>query len=455
MSEKTVKAGSAEVVLEVPLFAELAGYGPFFGRRNLGCRDALYCRVFSLSDGARRNLLIVSDVLSTDAAECRFMRKQLAATFNLCEEGILFMGTHTHSAPLIGSSSIGYGEVCPEFVAGWRKSVFAAVKTALADEETLHAFAGRAKLRKKLGQNRADPQNGHCDPEIRWVKLQRKDGSVKALLHNHAMHGVVFGRQQRLASADWMGDANRKIKERKLAEIPFFLYGCAGDINVIWTHPKPEERELNLEWISQSYVDDLQLSLAEGGQELNLAPLAAAMQSCELPTEPVSAAQLRGDAARLLAKLPSPHAALLQYMHDRMLEMAVLKDQGHKFACRQDLQYLGMGDLALFAIPGEPFIALGEKIMQEAKSRFPLALSCANGAAGYFPSPEMFARYPEQLCCDDYGAFGFYEVWFGPSKHRAKLKANIVEFITQSLLALESKNDAALNKSGEGNPKPI
>ncbi|MFA6929760.1 MAG: hypothetical protein WCT05_05490, partial [Lentisphaeria bacterium] len=325
--------------------------------------------------------------------------------------------------------------VCPEFVENWRKAVSAVVAEALANEEEIRAFAGKATIRKSLGENRADPQHGHTDGAIRWIKFIRPDGSVKILLHNHAMHGVVFGRQ-RLVSADWMGDANRKIKARGLAEMPFFLYGCSGDINVIWTHPKPEERDKNLEWISESYVDDLQNGLA-GGVEINLSPLSGVLETVELPSEPVISVELRETAAKLLAKLPSEYGGLLQYTHDRMIEMAVMAEEGHDFRVFQDLQVLRMGDLAVYAIPGEPFLALGESVMQEAPFQFPLAVSVANGDAGYFPTPEMFRQYPDPFCCDDFGAFGFYEVWFGPGLLRAKFKPDIVDFITRKLLSLK------------------
>ncbi len=437
MSSNRIKVGCAEKIIDVPLFAELAGYGPFLGRRNLGVRDPIYCRALSFSDGHRRNLIVVSDVMASNDRECRAMRHCLAESYGLEPGGILFVATHTHSAPLTGPSDIGYGEVCPEFVENWRKTVSAVVGEALANEEEIRAFAGRAPIRKTLGQNRADPEHGHTDPAIRWVKFIRGDGTVKVLLHNHAMHGVVFGRQ-RLVSADWMGDANRKIKARGLAEIPFFLYGCSGDINVIWTHPKPEERDKNLDWISESYVDDLENDLVRGN-EIALGPVSAVLETVGFPTEPVIAAELRGTAAKLLAKLPSEHGILLQYIHDRMIEMAVMAEHGHDFRAVHDLQVLRMGDLAIYAIPGEPFLALGETVMKEAPFVFPLAVSVANGDAGYFPTPEMFERYPDPFCCDDFGAFGFYEVWFGPGLLRPKFKPEIVEFITKKLLSLSEK----------------
>ncbi len=433
------RIGCAENVLDVPLFAELAGYGPFLGRRNIGVRDPIFCRALTVSDGHSRNVMIVSDIMASNDEACRSMRRSLAKRFGLRPEGILFAAVHTHSAPLTGPSDIGYGEVCPEFVKNWRKTVVRTVGEAIAKEEKVRAFAGCAPIRKQIGQNRADPAGGHTDPSIRWIKFVRADGSVKVLLHNHSMHGVVFGRQK-FVSGDWMGDANRKIRARGLAEIPFFLYGCSGDINVIWTH-RPEEAGKNLDWISESYVNDLENDL-ENGTEIQLAPLGSVLETVRFPVEPVVPAELRENATALLKKLPSEFGVLLQYMHDRMIEMAVLAERGFRFRAEHDLQFLRMGDWAVYSVPGEPFLAVGETVMKQAPFRFPLAVSVANGDAGYFPTRTMFEKYPTPFCCDDFGAFGFYEVWFGPGLHRPKFKPGIVEFLTQKLLALPDQEKA-------------
>ncbi|MFA7184716.1 MAG: hypothetical protein WC082_07485, partial [Victivallales bacterium] len=209
--------------------------------------------------------------------------------------------------------------------------------------------------------------------------------------------------------------------------------GCSGDINVIRTHPKQPEK--NLDWISESYVDDLENDL-DNGVEITLGPLAATLETCEFPTEPVVAVELRDTAAKLLAKLPSEYGVLLQYVHDRMLEMAVLAEQGHDFRVIRDFQVLRMGDLAVYAIPGEPFLAVGGTLMSEAPFKFPLAVSVANGDAGYFPTKAMFEKFPTAFDCDDWGAFGFYEVWFGPGLHRPKFKPEIADFIIKKLLSL-------------------
>ena len=431
-----VLAGAAASVVEVPLFAELGGYGPFRGRRNIGVRDPLYCRVLTVNDGTRRNVIVITDMIASSQLHCRLLRMELAEEFSLFPESIMFAGTHTHSGPSIASCDVGYGEPSAEFAENWRAAVKANLRAAIANEEVVRAFCGKAPVRKALGSRRTMGGDKHTDPHIRFVKFCREDGSVKVLLHNHAMHGVVFG-PQLYVSADWMGDANRKIKERKLCDIPLFLYGTAGDVNVIWTHQGPE-RDKNLDWISESYTDDLEAALDQC-EEIPLFKVQSVLQSIELPTEKVNADEYRSVAEVLKEKAQKGlgDVKLLNFIHDRMIEMAVMAERGHDFRVIRDFQIFRMGGLEIFAIPGEAFLQIGEELMAKAESRFSLALSVANGDSGYFPDREMFERYPTVFDCDDFGAFGFYEVWFGPGQLRAKYKPEISAFIVEKLLELE------------------
>ena len=97
-----------------------------------------------------------------------------------------------------------------------------------------------------------------------------------------------------------------------------------------------------------------------------------------------------------------------------------------------------MGDLSVSAVPGEPFLAVGEAVRAGSEGKFPLAVSVANGDAGYYPPREMFEQYPSIFDNDDFGAFGFYEVWFGPGLLRPKFQPHIVDFISSTLLKMEN-----------------
>lgn len=416
--------GCSEKALEVPLFTELYGYGPFKGRRNRGTRDPLYCRAVCFSDGQRKLLVIGTDAVVTDDTDARILRVQISAELGILPQDILFSGTHTHSGPAM-SFGIGWGEMDPEYLAHWRATVRRMACKAVADLSPVQALAGRAPIRKALGSNRADPEKNETDPEIRFVRFLRPDGQVKLLLHNHGMHGVVFGPAQMLVSADWMGETNRLIRERGLAEMPFFFNGAAGDVNVLWTH-KPEQRDENLAWIAASYIDDLAEAL-DTAQEIAVTPLDGKLETFEFPTVQEDAGTLRKNAELLRETWP--------FAADRYLEMAELADRGHDFRVLKDLQRLRIGDLAFYAFPGEPFTRLGREIMD--KSPYPMAMPVgyANGNGRYFPTPETFDRFP--VVNPDKFGYGYYEIWAGGGRYMPRYQRNIAEFIIGKLLSFD------------------
>ena len=426
----SIEVGVAENALKVPLFAELYGYGPFKGRRNIGTRDPLYCRVMSVTDGDRRNLIVTTDAVVTDDLDARILRARLSIEHGILPQGILFAGTHTHSGPAM-SFGIGWGEMDQEYLDHWRATVMKTAAEAIGNEEEIRAFAGRSPITTKIGYNRADKEKNQTDPEIRWIRLVRKDGSVKALVHNHGMHGVVFNAMQKRVSADWMGEANRLIREKKLAEIPFFIYGAAGDINFKWTRPgaPPEERESDLAYAGSRYVEDLAAGMESGGEEIRLDPIQSAFDTFEFPTCVETAEQLRRNAE--LMKDIWPFAA------DRYVEMAVLADRGKDFRVIKDLQVLRMGDFALYAFPGEPFIQLGLDIMEKSPFAYAMPVGVANGNGRYFPIPETFARNP--IINPEKFDYGYYEIWAGAGRYMPRYRENIADFIVGNLLAMKLK----------------
>ncbi|OQA82749.1 MAG: hypothetical protein BWY31_03097 [Lentisphaerae bacterium ADurb.Bin242] len=422
-----MKIGIAETTLNVPLFAELYGYGPFLGRRNRGTRDPLYCRVMSFTDGRRRNMIVVTDGVVTDDGEARALRTKIAKEFETEPDGIMFAATHTHSGPAM-SSGIGWGEKSEEYLRHWRRTVIATVRKALQSEEEVTAFAGIAPLSRKLGVNRVNPKRP-TDPSIRWIQFKRKNGTVKALLHNHGMHGVVFGRTL-LVSADWMGEANRLIKSRKLADTPFFLYGAAGNINTEPCCKQETEGEELLKRIGKSYVDDLEKSLKAGGKEISLHPLQNALERVRMPTVEEDSAQMRENAETVRKINP--------FLADRFEEMAILHDRGKRFPVRLDLQVLRMGDVAVYAFPGEPFVELGRRIMEESAFPFAMPVGVANGNGRYFPTPETFDMFPDGLATRK-ASYGFYEIYQGAGRFMPRYDRNIADFIVTRLLNLNLK----------------
>lgn len=423
-----VKVGAYESALRVPLFAELYGYGPFLGRRNRGTHDALYCRALTFFDGERRIIIVVTDAVVTDDGEARNLRTEIAREHHIFPGGIMLAGTHTHSGPAM-AIGIGWGERSEEYLAHWRQTVLDTVRKAIASEEYVTAVAGKAILTQKLGINRVTG-SGPTDDSIRWVRLYRADGSTKALLHNHGMHGVVFGREMLLVSADWMGEANRLIKERNLADTPVFLQGAAGNINTEPCCLNYEKGEPELRRIGKAYVDDLEKSLKNGGKEIELLPLRGVLESLELPTVQETPEQMRKNAEVIRdAK---------KFLADRFEEMAILAEQGETFRTAPDFQVLQLGELAIYTFPGEPFFESGQRIMNESPYPFPLVCAMANGNNRYFPTIETYRMFPNGIASENRG-YGFYEIYQGAGCFKLRYRENIADYIVDNLLDMKPR----------------
>ena len=128
MKTGTAKVGCCASIIDVPLFTELYGYGPFLGRRNRGVLDRLYCRCASFYDNNARVIIISNDLVTMDR-ECAWeVREKISRKTGTPPHNIMVCGSHTHSGPTI-SKGIGWGELDPAFVANWVKT---AVRTAVA-----------------------------------------------------------------------------------------------------------------------------------------------------------------------------------------------------------------------------------------------------------------------------------------------------------------------------------
>ncbi len=426
------KIGCAEKVLEVPLFVELFGYGYFDGRRNRGTTEPLYCRVASLNDGSKRALIVYTDTCVACHNTFPAMRKEIAARFGIDYNYITMLATHTHSAPVLGDGGYGFGYPDHDFIESWKKLVFELVGAAIADEEEIaEAFAGKVPLSERISRNRVDKVNGITDPDIRWVKFTRADGSCKLLIHNHGAHPICAnGVERKSVSADWPGAVNRIIQAEKIAEFPILLLGPCGDTNSFPTDLDTGSAN-SAEEIARKYVPDLQKSLVSGGTKLTDLKLRAQLRNVRMPDVPHSAARMREDAEKL-RKINEWNGELA----NRLEEMAMCVEAGKDLGRNLDFQVLRIGEASFFFIPGELFLEGGMELMKQAAGKFPLLATVANDGGGYFPSEEVMKMYPTVE--SHHGSlFGFYEVFSYPAAFAYRYADNVLPFITETLLDIE------------------
>ncbi len=434
------KAGCAEQMLDVPLFTELYGYGPYAGRRNTGVHEPLYCRAFSFYDGEKRAMIIYSDLCSTDDQYAREMRAAIASRLRINPEGIAFAATHTHSGPAMSADSPDTSGIRnAEFQNYWKQVVLKVAIQAFHDEEKIaFAEAGKASLARPIGTNRVEPEKNITDPAIRWMRFFRPDGTVKLLIHNHGVHGIAdSGPLYKKASSDWMGAANRIIRERKLADYALFLQGPAGDINTRTTCAA-EKRETVGSELAEEYVGYLAGGLSSGAP-VEISKIAFGLKTFEFPTIKQTSDELRKDAAAFRAKGKTEREKDYWAINaSRLEEMALMADEGYELGISHDLQVIRLGETTFFFVPGELYIEPGLELLNGSTAKNAFAATLSNGNGVYIFTEKSALRYPTPFTQAE-KLFGYYEIYGYMHQLRFKYQNHIASFVVNNLLNMEVK----------------
>ena len=435
-----LKIGCAEQKLDVPLFVELYGYGPYAARRNTGTHEVLYCRAFSFYDGQKRAMVIYSDLCTSDDLFARRMRMEIATRLRINPAGITFVATHTHSAPALNHGSAETSGICnTAFEEYWQKTVLRLAEEALLQEEEISSVqTGKAPLERPIGANRVDREKNVTDPAIRWMRFFRKDGSVKLLIHNHGVHGIADGGTlTRKVSSDWMGKANRLIREQSLADFALFFQGAAGDINT-----RESCRDASTESVGMNLASEYVRSLAadfENGKDVTVDKISFALETFEFPSVRQTAAELREEVKFFRPR--GRNEKEIEYWEInacRLEEMALLVEKGYDLGNYRDLQVLHLGEAQFYFIPGEFFVEPGMKLLENASSPDSFIVTCANGAGRYYVSEEVALRYPSAKT-EAKQLYGYYEIYGYMHGLAFKYQNNVSQFIIDSLLAMKVK----------------
>jgi len=233
-----------------------------------------------------------------------------------------------------------------------------------------------------------------------------------------------------LVSADWMGAANRIIKERKLADMPLFVLAPCGDVNPYISCSKLQN-DTAADFIAGQYIADLEKDIANGGEEIIDAKISTRLKTFAFPDVPQTADELRRDAETIREKMGNRAA--------RLDEMAILLEHGRDLHPYHDLQVIRIGEISMYFIPGEFFVESGKELMEKSPSNHPLIATVANGWGGYLPSESNMRNYPtlESIKdCKNNCAFGYYEIYGYMYSHQFKYRDDIAFFIINTLLTM-------------------
>ncbi len=429
-------------------YAEKNRYRPFDG-----VLSDLYAGAMAIgSAGGEPAVLIVADLCVLREPEEAALSKVIMARTGLQRKQILLNWSHTHSAPILGSSEFPRYPIPQDDLKKteaytallWNKLADVAA-TALADMKPARLSFGQGKV--DFVQNRrafredgtyrgmaANPDR-YVDRNVPVLRIDDLGGRPRAIVFGCACHAVTLGGSSIQLSADYPGAAREAIGQQFPGVQTLFVQGCGADAN-----PHPRATPDQVEWVNrhgQALAAEV-CRVATGQLQPVAGPLRVEFDWVDLPLQPVPPAEELEELAK------GPFWRSLNA--NRILEA---QQRGETipttYRCPLALWQFG-DDLALVAIAGEvvsdyvPLVAKtieAESLAQKHREGLPRGddggfgnrsdigserlwvTGYSNQVFGYFPS----AKVLEEGGYETVGIVGGQIGWFSPDSQNILLDA--------------------------------
>ncbi len=459
MGERQLQAGAAVLSITPNLGVSLCG--SMQDRRAENIHDELYARALVLDNGETRLALVLLDLMAARKEWLGEIKHQINGFTNIPLTNILISCTHTHSAvtavevfqsnpdaawlrwagPRVADCvRVAVNRLAPARV-GWavgrEERVAFNRRYVMAPGRRLPSpFPGgkdRVQTNPPPGDKGIVRAAGPIDPDLPVLAVQkaaRPDGQPLAVYANHAMH-FVGGNPPTDVSADYFGVVadllhDRTGGPRRDVRQPFVSMvgnGCFGDLNnedVRRPLRQPYEYH-QINTVAEMVANSLHEAW-RGIRYRNWVPLRVQETTLELAVRRPSKDEL-AHARELLQRAPQGPLRDLDTIYAR--ETVQLAEWPARF--RTPVQVLRVGDLAIVALPGEPFCQIGLNIKRNSPFKgTTMLVGMANDYAGYIPTEEQHG-------------LGGYETWRAKSSFVEVGAAARIEEAARGLLAKLAK----------------
>jgi hypothetical protein len=407
-----LRVGAGAAVIPTRVGEPLAGYA----LRQSHCtasHDPLRARVVRFDDGTTRAALVALDLLYVPTVLDSAVRAAVAEAADVDATAVTVCATHTHCGPANLATDSGLRD---------RVAAAAGSAAGVARERAETAVLATSVRRiPGISAHRRSPA-GTPDASAAFLVARSADGArTIATIVNFACHATVLDHTVTESSADFPGAACRQI-ERQVGGTALFLQGAAGDVNPVCAAPTHDECERVGGILTAAAVSTvlqaagLQQGLQTVSPSLQAGFAADHLSDCRLvrdpelrigwaecavqPAPPLPPAEKIARARAALAGPPGPEDARLWIQQLRAAEPNLFGvfDPGPPDRLRVQLVRFA-ADLALLALPGEPFTATAVALRAAAAGEL-LVAGYAHQSVGYLPpASEWAAGGYEVGCC--------------------------------------------------------
>ncbi|MBL8293673.1 MAG: neutral/alkaline non-lysosomal ceramidase N-terminal domain-containing protein [Bryobacterales bacterium] len=391
-----------------------------------------------VSDGKQKFALVDVDALFPNPVASAIQKASTVTGIPL--ENIRLGATHTHAGPFLNREKGPVGYDLTKFHEGFERywevtadKIAGAIIEANSKLEPVHVGGakgyGTININRRIRPANGNPPavgrnpDGLVDRDLIVARVDRADGSPLAVLVNFQCHGTVMAWDNKLISPDWPGMTRKVIEQAFPGAHAMYFQGAAGNQGPI-----------------EGFTGDIGVA-HRLGRILGHQAAAIAMQTDTVKRTP----QFEGftESTAFIAKQPwrvtGPREGSLQFatkvielpgreytpaeiakmrvrVEDAEAKARQAKSTGDKWAVHaadarlrrfQDLltkwrsakgepvkvraQILRIGEVAIVAMPGEPFAEIGQAIKKA--SPFPVTMFCgySTGEGGdYMPIESEF-----------------------------------------------------------------
>lgn len=429
-----LSAGTARTDITPPVGIAHANWGAQTHERAGGVDLPLWGTALALSDGETTVVIVDLDLLYLWPDDASRIRDAVAAMVDLPRSNIRLSYTHTHSGPTLNRETWADGaEMIDPYLTELTHRVAGLAWEAIRKLRPAHLATGRGTSRIAVNRRFARPgdgavivgrnPDGPVDHEVLVVRIDAVDGDPIATVVNYACHPITVGPDNDLITPDYPGAMKRVVEDATDSRC-LFLQGATGNVGPVRgvarggiDEYKPLGRRLGHEvcrvWWGldpRNRTDEYVETLASG------APLA--VYETTYPEQEPRPIDVHTRTLELeLRELPTPEEAEAEYERhaDRLHE---LRDRGANQedireaiqAARQveirsgvvsrfsgqshetlELQVFIVGDdLALAAIPGEPFVQIGQRVKSGSSYACTLFSGYSNEGLAYIPTRDAY-----------------------------------------------------------------
>jgi len=419
-------AGAARVDITPWAGVQLAGAVGLYRPAKL-VWDPLYATALVLESDSRKLCFVVLDLTIITAEYSEKIRQAAVQEFNFDPQAVIIHVTQTHSAP-----SAGHFMVDPDFTGipedeEWIRGgnaeyadfavdrAIEAIRIADQSRQPVQIAAasgieGRLAFNRRAitrdGTVRMPPAwqgplgptwlryiEGPMDPEVGVMCVRNEHLEMVAMLLHYTCHPVhVFPRP--IVSADWPGawaDALRSSHGEGV--VPLVLNGCCGNINP-WPPFEPDyvrdhrpmgrvlaettrKVEETLEFTDQAQLDWRSRHLMIPLRQVAPDKLAWAEEILQSSPEPVWANESKTQVDSDWMTAASIKSVELMRQRNSCLDYY--------------LQVFRIGQTAIVALPGEPFVECGLKIKIGSPTYPTYVAHCTSEYVGYIPTQQAVA----------------------------------------------------------------